>query len=48
MNLAASYDIHKNFQIFGRIENLFNKKYEDVWGYGTAGFSLFGGVKLSF
>jgi len=48
VNLASSYDIHKNFQIFGRIENLFNKKYEDVWGYGTAGFSIFGGIKLKF
>ncbi len=48
VNLAASYDIHKNFQLFGRIENLFDKKYEDAWGYGTAGFSVYGGIKLNF
>ncbi len=48
VNMAASYDIHKNFQLFGRIENLFDKKYEDAWGYGTAGFSVYGGIKLSF
>ena len=48
VNLATSYDVHKNLQVFGRIENLFNKKYEDVWGYGTPGFSIYGGIKLSF
>ncbi len=48
VNLAASYDIFKNIQVFGRIENLFDRKYEEVWGYGTAGFSLFGGIKMSF
>jgi vitamin B12 transporter len=46
-NLAASYDITKNVQVFGRVENLFNKEYEEVKGYGTPGFSIFGGIKLS-
>jgi vitamin B12 transporter len=48
VNMAVSYDIHQNLQIFSRIENLFDRDYEDVWGYGTAGFSFFGGLKLSF
>jgi len=48
VNLAASYDIFKNIQVFGRVENLFDRKYEDVWGYGTPGLSLFGGIKISF
>lgn len=48
VNLAAHYDIHKNIQLFGRIDNLFDNKYEDTWGYGTPGFSLYGGVKFSF
>lgn len=48
VNLAASYDITKNFQIFGRVENLFNKEYEEVKGYGTPGLSLFGGIKINF
>jgi len=48
VNLAASYDITKNFQIFGRVDNLFDKDYEEVSGYGTSGLSFFGGLKLSF
>ena len=48
VNLAASYDLTKHVQIFGRVKNLFNKYYEEVAGWGTMGFSLYGGVKLSF
>ncbi len=48
VNLAASYDITKNFQLFGRVENLLDKEYEEVKGYGIPGLSFFGGIKLSF
>ena len=48
VNLAASYDITKNFQIFGRVDNLFDKDYVEVSGYGTPGLSFLGGIKLSF
>ncbi|MFA4888164.1 MAG: TonB-dependent receptor [Candidatus Omnitrophota bacterium] len=46
--MAASYDITKNFQIFGRVENLFDKKYQEVYGYATLGRSFYGGIKSSF
>jgi vitamin B12 transporter len=46
-NLAASYNLTKNIQIFGRIDNLFNKNYEEVIGYGTPGASAFIGIKGS-
>ncbi len=48
VNLAASYDISKNFQLFGRVENLLDKEYEEAKGFGTPGLSIFGGIKLSF
>jgi len=48
VNLAASYDINKHVQVFCRIDNLLDKYYEDVWGYGTSRFAGYGGVKLSF
>jgi vitamin B12 transporter len=48
VNLAVSYDINKNFQLFGRIENLFDKEYEEVKGFGTPDLSFFVGTKLSF
>ncbi|HZR45312.1 MAG TPA: TonB-dependent receptor, partial [Candidatus Manganitrophaceae bacterium] len=44
-NLAATYDLTKKTQLFARVENLFDRQYEEVSGYGTAGFSAFGGVK---
>lgn len=48
VNLAGSYDVTKNLQIFGRVDNLFDREYEEVAGYGTPGISAFGGVKVSF
>ena len=48
VNLAVSYDITKNFQLFGRVENLLDKEYEEAKGFGTPGLSFFGGIKLSF
>jgi len=48
LNLAGSYDVHKNVQIFGRIDNVLNKQYEEVYGYGTSSVAGYGGVKLSY
>ncbi len=47
-NLAASYDVMKWLQIFGRVENLTDKKYESVYKYGEPGIGIYGGVKLTF
>ncbi len=47
-NLAASYGLTKNFQIIGRIDNLFNRDYQEVVGYGTPGICAFGGIEASF
>jgi vitamin B12 transporter len=47
VNLAASFDIMKNVQLFGRIENLLDEDYEQVKGYGVPEISAFAGIKLS-
>lgn len=47
-NLAGSYVLTKNIKLFSRIDNLFNKHYQEVWGYGTSGLAGFGGVTLSY
>ena len=48
VNLAASWQIIENLKIYGRVENLFDKQYEEVAGYGTAGASGYLGLKASF
>ena len=48
LNLAGSYDVHKNVQLFARIDNVLSKQYEEVYGYGTSGVAGYGGVKLAY
>lgn len=48
VNLAASYKVHQNAEVYGRIENLFDKKYEEVLTYSTPGRAAYGGMKVSF
>ncbi|MEA3297227.1 MAG: TonB-dependent receptor [candidate division Zixibacteria bacterium] len=47
-NLAASYDITRNIQVFGRVENFLDEDYEEVKGFGTPELSAFAGCKLLF
>jgi vitamin B12 transporter len=47
-NLAASYQLSKNIEIFGRIDNLFNREYEAVLGYGAPGRSAYIGIKAAY
>jgi vitamin B12 transporter len=44
-NLTARYALNKELSIEGRINNLFDKNYETVYGYNTAGFNAFVGVR---
>jgi len=46
VDVASSYDISENVQIFARIENLFDKQYEEVFGFGTPGIAGYGGLRL--
>jgi vitamin B12 transporter len=47
VNLSATYQIIPQIKLYGRIDNLFNKYYEEVYGYGTPGFSGYMGLTLS-
>ncbi len=47
VNLSARYAVAKNLAIEGRINNLFDKDYETVRGYGTLGFNAFVGVRYT-
>jgi vitamin B12 transporter len=48
VNLAASYDVHENFTIYGRIDNMFDEDYEEAGGYGVPGIAATIGGKVSF
>ncbi len=48
VNASASYDVTRNWQIFGRVDNLLNEKYEEILNFGTPIRSVFGGVKFTY
>jgi len=47
-NLAASYQVTKTIQVFGRIDNLFDTEYELLLGYGSAGRSAYFGIRVNY
>jgi vitamin B12 transporter len=48
VNLAAEYRINDKVTLFGRVENLFDENYEDVFSYANPGVGGFGGVRVKF
>ena len=48
IDLTVTYDLTKNFQIFARAENLFDKDYVQIRGYEMPKASFYAGVKASF
>ena len=48
VNVVFSYDWHPSVQPFLRLDNLLNEEYEVIKGYGTPGFSIYGGIQLHF
>jgi vitamin B12 transporter len=48
-DLAGSYDVTDNLQLFARLENMFDRYHEENFGYAsTGGRAFFAGVKVSF
>ena len=48
VNLAVTHDVNERVQVFGRVENLLNDRFEEVKGYGTLGIGFFVGVRATF
>lgn len=48
VNLKGSYRINRYLEVFGRVDNLFDEQYEDVFGYGGAEQAFIAGLKGSF
>jgi vitamin B12 transporter len=47
-NIAAEYEVNPHFSIFGRIDNLTNEHYSEVFGFPALGRAAYGGVKVRF
>lgn len=48
VNGIINYDLNNNLSLYVRADNVFNKTYEEVMGYGTPPYSMYGGVKAKF
>lgn len=48
VNLAAEYQINRNVSVYGRINNLTDEQYAEVFGFPALGRGAYAGVRLSF
>lgn len=46
-DLNASFKVNDTLSVYGKITNIFDENYEDVYGYGTEGTGYFAGCKIS-
>jgi vitamin B12 transporter len=46
VNLATSYDLTKNLALFARIDNLFDRHYENPVGFLQPSIGFYAGVKV--
>ena len=44
--LRAEMPIGDHFVLYGRVDNLFDEKYQTVAGYGTYGRTAYGGIRV--
>ncbi|WBQ09389.1 TonB-dependent receptor [Hyphomonadaceae bacterium ML37] len=47
LDLNAHYQLTSRLQVYGWVENLLDRHYQQVFGYGTPGRSAWAGVRLS-
>jgi vitamin B12 transporter len=43
---SASYDVAERLQLFGRIENLLDERYQEVFSYNTMGLGAYAGLRI--
>lgn len=46
LNLAANYELTERVELYARLDNIFDREYEDVLGFGTRGAAAYGGIKV--
>ncbi|KQT42786.1 hypothetical protein ASG47_17845 [Devosia sp. Leaf420] len=48
VNAGLNYKINDQVEVYGRVQNLFDTKYQEVLGYNTQGRTFYAGAKASF
>lgn len=48
LDLRAAYELTDRVELYGRVENLLDEHYQELFGYGTAGLSAYLGVRGRF
>jgi vitamin B12 transporter len=46
LDLSAAYEVTKAIELYARFDNVFDKEYEDVLGFGTMGAAGYGGMRV--
>lgn len=47
VNLAVNFDVNETVSVFGRVDNLFDRRYENPTGFLGPGLAVYGGVRVS-
>ena len=47
VNLTSEYALNRSFSLFGRIENLLDEDYRDVFGFDTPGVAAYAGIRMN-
>ena len=47
-DLRASLPITERVEVYGRVENLFDERYQTIFQYGTPGRAAYGGVRVRY
>ena len=49
LNFYAEYALAKSrLKVFADLRNILDKDYSDIYGYNTAGFNAYGGIRFNF
>ncbi|MBA2742800.1 MAG: TonB-dependent receptor, partial [Chthoniobacterales bacterium] len=48
VNISAEYQVNRNLTIFGRINNLTDEQYAEVFGFPALGRGAYGGLRVNF
>jgi vitamin B12 transporter len=48
LSAAASYKVRPGMELFGRVENILDQDYQEVFGFATPGVAAYAGVRFTY